>query len=873
TDSTTFTGSYTITQDDIDAGSFFNTATADSDESEEASNNETVPLEQAPSYTITKTVTDVDGGGPMGVVDMAGDVISYHVAVVNTGNQTITAVTLDDSLVAMVGMATETDGTGVSGDGNLDVDETWTWTYTYTVTQADIVNNGGGDGDIDNTATVGSDQLPEMSDSEEVPIVTLGDVTGLKFWDRNANGVREIAGADGYLGTPDDEVGLGGWEIVLFADFNGNRLLDQFELDARPVAVDITSASGFYAFPQIPSGDYIIVEVVQLGWLQSFPLGSSVLAPGLDTRGVPLGAKGHAGRAFGGQLNPGNDFGNFRIGKHLTLVSAEDRADREFDLTKGDVWFPIEPGTAQELMAHVSYASGIVQLDLYDHNLELVAGGEAAGGSQSLSWKQHESEIWYLRLYGTSPSAFLSIYESIRRDGDTVHVKGTPHADDIDFRATGTEYLVSVNGRQYAFNATDISKFVVEGGAGDDAISLTGTPDNELARLYPGWGKLEGPGYEVTFHEFSSIAVDGAGGSDRVLMYDSTGNDRFYAHPNSARMIGDGFVNNVTGFERVYAYAKYGGELDRAYLYDSAEDDILVAKPEYAILRAANSAYYNMAHGFDRVFAYAKAGGTLDRAYLFDSAANDVFVGRPEFAQMRDEGSTYFNRATNFDRVFAYAKAGGTLDRAYFYDSAANDVFLGRPEFAQMRDDGTTYFNRATNFDRVYAYATVGGSNDRAFLYDSAEDDIFVGKHDFGLMRRADNQYYNLARYFDRVYAFATTGYDRAKLYGTAGSETLTFAPAYTSFRGADFFHRASGFDDTRAYGGGGFDTAYFKDVAAADHLYGRNNYARLYRGPQKYWAYDFEVVKAYAKDGETATADVDANTVDYLFQQFGSWL
>ena len=42
----------------------------------------------------------------------------------------------------------------------LEVGETWTYTGSYTVTQADIDSNGGGDGFINNTATVSSNELP-----------------------------------------------------------------------------------------------------------------------------------------------------------------------------------------------------------------------------------------------------------------------------------------------------------------------------------------------------------------------------------------------------------------------------------------------------------------------------------------------------------------------------------------------------------------------------------------------------------------------------------------------------------------------------------------------------------------------------------------
>ncbi len=43
--------------------------------------------------------------------------------------------------------------------GVLDVGESWVYTATYTVTQPEIDSNGGGDGVINNTATVDCDQL------------------------------------------------------------------------------------------------------------------------------------------------------------------------------------------------------------------------------------------------------------------------------------------------------------------------------------------------------------------------------------------------------------------------------------------------------------------------------------------------------------------------------------------------------------------------------------------------------------------------------------------------------------------------------------------------------------------------------------------
>ncbi|MEZ4636201.1 MAG: hypothetical protein R2856_14770 [Caldilineaceae bacterium] len=82
----------------------------------------------------------------------------------NTGNTSLTGVTVSDPLISDLSAPVES----LNPDGILEVGETWTYTGSYTVLQSDIDNNGGGDGDIDNTATVSSDQLPDATDNANV---------------------------------------------------------------------------------------------------------------------------------------------------------------------------------------------------------------------------------------------------------------------------------------------------------------------------------------------------------------------------------------------------------------------------------------------------------------------------------------------------------------------------------------------------------------------------------------------------------------------------------------------------------------------------------------------------------------------------------
>ncbi len=138
----TYTASYAITQADIDAGEVVNQATATgtapdatvvsdlSDEISVTDNNPTVtPLCQSSSIAVIKrgTLNDENGNGCTDV----GETISYEFEVMNTGNVTLTAVTVNDPLVNVVGGPIEL------APGQTDI---VTFTAVYSITQVDIDN-------------------------------------------------------------------------------------------------------------------------------------------------------------------------------------------------------------------------------------------------------------------------------------------------------------------------------------------------------------------------------------------------------------------------------------------------------------------------------------------------------------------------------------------------------------------------------------------------------------------------------------------------------------------------------------------------------------------------------------------------------------
>ncbi len=169
-DTTTYTASYTITQQDIDAGVFSNQATVTAapptgvdvtDLSGTSVDNDTptdTPICQDPAIALVKqanvTLDPTDNCYNVSV----GGFIDYTFTVTNQGNVSLSTITLSDALVTTAYVS------GDDGDGVLQVSETWIYSGSYEVTQSDIDT-----GMVTNTATV----------SGTSPIaVTVTDISG-----------------------------------------------------------------------------------------------------------------------------------------------------------------------------------------------------------------------------------------------------------------------------------------------------------------------------------------------------------------------------------------------------------------------------------------------------------------------------------------------------------------------------------------------------------------------------------------------------------------------------------------------------------------------------------------------------------------------
>ncbi|MFJ5071158.1 LPXTG cell wall anchor domain-containing protein, partial [Kitasatospora sp. NPDC088556] len=142
--SVTCTASYTVTQADLDGGKVANTATATGTPptgppvtSPPSSTN--VPNTPAPALTVVKSASPT-------TVTAAGQTVDYSFLVTNTGNVTLTDVTVNET--AFSGSGTAPVVTCPAGAASLTPGASVTCTATYTVTQADLNS-----GKITNTST------------------------------------------------------------------------------------------------------------------------------------------------------------------------------------------------------------------------------------------------------------------------------------------------------------------------------------------------------------------------------------------------------------------------------------------------------------------------------------------------------------------------------------------------------------------------------------------------------------------------------------------------------------------------------------------------------------------------------------------------
>src|SRR4029079_14715397 len=125
-DTMTCTASHTITQADLDAGSFYNQACADDgDGAGKVCDDVTTPGTKNPHLTIDKNATETG-------FSKLGDVIHYSITATNDGNVTLSNVTVTDSQVSNLSCSPSNPVASLAPGASI------TCTASHTISQGDL---------------------------------------------------------------------------------------------------------------------------------------------------------------------------------------------------------------------------------------------------------------------------------------------------------------------------------------------------------------------------------------------------------------------------------------------------------------------------------------------------------------------------------------------------------------------------------------------------------------------------------------------------------------------------------------------------------------------------------------------------------------
>jgi uncharacterized repeat protein (TIGR01451 family) len=228
-------GTYIVTQDDVEAGFVFNTATGNSDEVGPESDELNTPIEQEPEITTTKTlITDISAGV------FVGDELTYTVEVENTGNLILTNVTVSDNKITPA----------FTTCAILNPGEVCTLTGTYTITQDDLDA-----GLVENTGIGDSDQTDPDSDELITPVFSGPEIVAVDDTGDPVNGY------DGGLS----------YANVLVNDLLGDDPVDPAEITLVQISttnpgVTLNEATGEVTVaPGTPAGNYeLVYEICEI---------------------------------------------------------------------------------------------------------------------------------------------------------------------------------------------------------------------------------------------------------------------------------------------------------------------------------------------------------------------------------------------------------------------------------------------------------------------------------------------------------------------------------------------------------------------------------------------------------------------------------
>ncbi|MCA9053923.1 MAG: hypothetical protein KDA75_08805, partial [Planctomycetaceae bacterium] len=351
------------------------------------------------------------------------------------------------------------------------------------------------------------------------------------------------------------------------------------------------------------------------------------------------------------------------------------------------------------------------------------------------------------RIFGSAVDIGAFEDQALLITGNNAFLTGTVNPDSIVYRVGNGQ--ININGVTYVL-PSNIKMLQVDALEGSDVLNLIGTSGNESGLTRPGTVFFEHDsthaGFDFTAVNVEIAILDGNGGTDTLTLRDpaTTSDDKFFARPNSAVMFAaDGsYQSNAFGF---ITTGIFGDGNDLLRFSDSPDNDTLTASPGLATFTGPT--FSHSAQNFDVLVAVSLNG--VDTANLTGTAGVDALLARAGVAVMSGTGFNF--QLDSFETV--NSNGLGSSDLVRFLGSAGDDLLNANPTSASFVTGGFTI--NTVSIERLIATAG-SGANDVAILTDSAGNDTFSGTVSVGTLQGAG--------FFEQ-----TTNFDVIRIRGVNG--------------------------------------------------------------------------------------------------------
>ncbi len=513
------------------------------------------------------------------------------------------------------------------------------------------------------------------------------------------------------------------------------------------------------------------------------------LAPEIEMRGENLALVGNqisfdvvAGQEYGFLLGTSVGTGHYEItldystsglppvqlGAGAELSIAESTVDG----TRDFLWQAHRSGI---LTVNAEAQQGGLTIQVLDSAGSVVDGTHISTGRIDVNVEQGQQYRVRVTSNLDSVDFDLRLTNLISLDNEQLTIAGTNQSDNFTLTQDSAFFRATINGVEYSFDLNSISRVAVDGLGGSDTITVDLADSNDNVATRQGGFYIGNENLVFTGNRLENTSIDAGDGFDRVLLKDSAGQDWLTSNQFAedgqrwTRLAGQGYQNNVAGFEIVHVRSQDGTPLDQAVIVGSTGDDVFGSRGFKNTLRTDGMTL--IVDGFQSVDAYG--GGGTDRANLMGSTGDDQYTVGP---------------------------------RSGSWASSERQV-------------------SATGFAQVNAIST--GGNDQLVATDSVHDDSLLIGNDRAIV--AGENFGIFARGFGNIEFQSQGGWDVVQLHGTMGNDLFTATTNSASLISGDLNVRLEGVENVALIGGqGGRDQATVIGSAAADHVLSNDQTTRV---------------------------------------------